>query len=78
MKETKGRAGREAWVEEEKRERWQMRGCRVSGSWLGCNTAEGITLGVREERKERAVPEQESLLGAENECATHALGVLRA
>lgn len=37
----------------------------------------GNYLGGREERKARAVPEQERLLDAEGECATRALGVLR-
>jgi len=38
VKETKGRAGREAWVEKEKRERWWVRGCSVgSGSITPCS-----------------------------------------
>lgn len=52
---------------------------RLQSEWVVVRLQQrrGNYLGVREERRERAVPEQESLLCAENECATRVLGVLR-
>lgn len=60
-----GGGGEEGEVEEERLE---------CGSWL---QRRGNRLGEREERKARAVPEQERLLDAQGECVTRAPGVLR-